>query len=481
MKKINTIAPEIIVALRQLNTQLMQIEKQIVAKAVMLDRILQKECNTHKDGIYDYELDLNISFYNDLFDDPLIELNEMLKKISHESYFFLADGQNHNECATMIEHPLFGESHCHLLHSLVKSELEWNEIMSMSTICWDIIPSYQYSQNLRISAKIEATETQYLPIIYDRKTYDFYLPSFIEKEVQKTKYPLDLKKFYRIAGDLSWLYRLCNKPIKPISDEELEQYHDQEYISRTRNDKETISTILNLKSVAAAPLPMINSYLIDPIRAMTNGTIQAALLALKTGWAINIGGGFHHAHKNRGGGFSFFNDYALATIELRKINPALKIYYIDLDAHLGDGVLEFGASTNNFYIFDVYNTFEPYLKTTKKSKDGRFTLVGIPPYTSDQGYLGVLERYLVPQIELVKPDFIFYNGGGDILLGDPLGKLSVTAEGLKQRDMMVFSEAKKRHIPIAMCLSGGYGAYNYKVVSDSLESIIELMQNSVMP
>ena len=481
MKKMDSIAPEIIGTLRQFNGQLMQIEEQIVSKAIILDKALQEECDTQKDGMCDYELDLDISFYNDVFDDPLLEHNEGLKNISYKSCFSFAHGDNHNDCATMIEHPLYGEFHCYLLHLLVTSYLEWNELKSISTIYWDIIPRYQYTQTLHICAKPEAIETKYLPIIYDKKTYDFYLPSFIEKEVKNTKYPLDLRKFDRIAGDLSWLYRLYNKPIKPISDKELERYHNCEYISRTRNDKETISTILNLKSVASAPLPMVNSYLIDPIRAITHGTIHAALLALKTGWAINIGGGFHHAHKNKGGGFSFFNDYALATIELRNINPSLKILYIDLDAHLGDGVLEFGTSTNNFYIFDVYNTFEPYLKTTKKSKDGRFTLVGIPPYTSDQRYLAVLERYLVPQVELVKPDFIFYNGGGDILLGDPLGKLSVTAEGLKQRDMMVFSEAKKRHIPIVMCLSGGYGPHNYKAVSDSLESIIELMQNSVMP
>lgn len=481
MKKMDSIPPEMIGTLRHFNVQLMQIEEQIVSKAIRIHGTLQKECESQKDGMYDYELDLDISFYNDLLDDPLLEHDERLKNISHKCCFQFADGDNHNDGATMTEHPLYREFHCYLLHLLVTSNLEWDEIRSISSIYWDIIPRYQYSQTLHICAKPEATESHYLPIIYDRKTYDFYLPSFIEKEVQKTKYPLDLRKFDRIAGDLSWKYRLYNKPIKPISDEELERYHDHEYISCTRNDKDTISTILNLKSVASAPLPMVNSYLIDPIRAMTNGTIEAVLLALKTGWAINIGGGFHHAHKNKGGGFSFFNDYALATIELRNINPSLNILYIDLDAHLGDGVLEFGTSTNNFSIFDVYNTFEPHLKTTKKSKDGRFTLVGIPPYTSDQGYLAVLERYLVPQIELVKPDFIFYNGGGDILVGDPLGKLSVTAEGLKQRDMMVFSEAKKRHIPIAMCLSGGYGPHNYKAVSDSLQSIIELMQNSVMP
>lgn len=64
------------------------------------------------------------------------------------------------------------------------------------------------------------------------------------------------------------------------------------------------------------------------------------------------------------------------------------------------------------------------------------------------------------------------------LKGDPLGKLAVSVEDLKQRDIMIFTEAKKRHIPIMMCLSGGYGVENYRAVGESLEAVIEIMVDS---
>lgn len=126
----------------------------------------------------------------------------------------------------------------------------------------------------------------------------------------------------------------------------------------------------------------------------------------------------------------------------------------------------------------MYNTFQAELRTTKKSKNGRFILIGIPLFTSDKEYLTLLKHSIAPLIDNIAPDFIFYNGGSDILKGDPLGKLAVSAEGLKQRDIMIFTEAKKRHIPIMMCLSGGYGVGNYRAVGESLEAVIKLMVDS---
>ena len=61
---------------------------------------------------------------------------------------------------------------------------------------------------------------------------------------------------------------------------------------------------------------------------------QAAKLALERGWAINIGGGFHHAHSQTGGGFCVYADITLAIKFLMASNPSVKkAMIIDLDAH----------------------------------------------------------------------------------------------------------------------------------------------------
>ncbi|MGZ9267414.1 MAG: hypothetical protein ACXW33_09935, partial [Sulfuricurvum sp.] len=135
----------------------------------------------------------------------------------------------------------------------------------------------------------------------------------------------------------------------------------------------------------------------------------------------------------------------------------------------------FAEKLENFYIFDMFNATgdlkENYVITTEP-----FTLIGLKPYIGDKIYLGLLREHLPSLIDSIQPDMIFYNGGSDILEGDLLGHLSITPMAMKERDLFVFGEAKKRSIPIMMCLGGGYQKENYQHIVDSLEAVIELME-----
>ncbi len=55
-----------------------------------------------------------------------------------------------------------------------------------------------------------------------------------------------------------------------------------------------------------------------------------------------------------------------------------------------------------------------------------------------------------------KPDLIIYNAGTDILVGDPLGKLDISGDGIKLRDEIVFKIAKDSKIPIVMLTRFAY-------------------------
>lgn len=63
-------------------------------------------------------------------------------------------------------------------------------------------------------------------------------------------------------------------------------------------------------------------------------------------------------------------------------------------------------------------------------------------------YLEVIEKTIPELIEKVKPNFIFYLSGVDILATDKLGKLSCTLNGCKRRDEIVFSNCEKYQIPV---------------------------------
>ena len=59
-------------------------------------------------------------------------------------------------------------------------------------------------------------------------------------------------------------------------------------------------------------------------------------------------------------------------------------------------------------------------------------------------------------IEEIQPDFIFYISGVDILQTDKLGRLGLTINGCKERDIIVFDHCKKHEIPVAVSMGGGY-------------------------
>lgn len=70
-------------------------------------------------------------------------------------------------------------------------------------------------------------------------------------------------------------------------------------------------------------------------RFQTGGTILAAQLAAQNkSWAINIGGGFHHASGKRGGsGFCVYADISIALNKLLHEGSIKRAMIVDLDAH----------------------------------------------------------------------------------------------------------------------------------------------------
>jgi acetoin utilization deacetylase AcuC-like enzyme len=86
--------------------------------------------------------------------------------------------------------------------------------------------------------------------------------------------------------------------------------------------------------------------------------------------------------------------------------------------------------------------------------------------TDGKTYLAILSDVLPKLFKDVKPDFVFYLSGVDILSTDKLGKLAVSLEDCKQRDRMVFQQAKSLDIPVVVALGGGYSP-DIKVIVDA--------------
>jgi acetoin utilization deacetylase AcuC-like enzyme len=74
----------------------------------------------------------------------------------------------------------------------------------------------------------------------------------------------------------------------------------------------------------------------------------------------------------------------------------------------------------------------------------------------DDEYLGALIPAVQSALDEFKPELLFYVGGADPFCEDQLGGLMLTKKGLKERDQRVFEEARRRGIPVATALAGGY-------------------------
>jgi acetoin utilization deacetylase AcuC-like enzyme len=82
--------------------------------------------------------------------------------------------------------------------------------------------------------------------------------------------------------------------------------------------------------------------------------------------------------------------------------------------------------------------------------------VDLPDGTGDDDYLAWLDNALSSGLRQFEPDLICYIAGADPYREDQLGGLSLTIEGLKRRDDLVFRVARARDIPVMVTYAGGY-------------------------
>jgi len=83
-----------------------------------------------------------------------------------------------------------------------------------------------------------------------------------------------------------------------------------------------------------------------------------------------------------------------------------------------------------------------------------------------------LKTTLPNVIDIFKPSIIIYNAGSDIYEEDPLGKLSVSENGIIARDEFVFETAASKNVPIAMVLSGGYTQKGTSIICNSIKNLL---------
>ena len=195
----------------------------------------------------------------------------------------------------------------------------------------------------------------------------------------------------------------------------------------------------------------LSDELIKRETIIMQGTLECSLYALQHGIALNVAGGTHHAYTNKGEGFCLLNDVAIAANYLLHTKKAKKILVVDLDVHQGNGTAEIFAKNDKVFTFSMHGEENYPLHKETSDLD-----IALPTYTKDEEYLSVLYNTLPKLIDEVKPDFIFYISGVDILAQDKLGKLSISMAACNARDRFVLETCHQKGIPITIAMGGGY-------------------------
>jgi len=229
---------------------------------------------------------------------------------------------------------------------------------------------------------------------------------------------------------------------------------------------------LRLTSRTAFSEVPLNRELIDSLFVCVGGTYAAGCSALAGGLCLHIGGGFHHASCDHAEGFCYLNDVAIAVRALLEEKRASRIAIIDCDLHQGNGTAKIFENDRNVFTFSIHQE-NNYPVKEKSDLD-----IGLDDGTGDEEYLNHLQKVLPDIIDGFRPDLGFYLAGADPYEGDQLGGLSLTIEGLKKRDDYVIRCFKKKGVPLAIVLAGGYAFDTNDTVEIHLNTCRKVRQYS---
>ncbi len=278
-------------------------------------------------------------------------------------------------------------------------------------------------------------------------------------------HPLTPRRFGTGISLLEELGAVPNLAPEPATDEELQTIHDPAYVAAVREFSEHPFGPPRFGVGPGDTPPFAGMH--EASAAVAGGSLRAveAILRGDVLHAFHPGGGLHHAMPARASGFCVYDDPALAVARARA--DGLRVLYVDLDVHHGDGVQAIHWSDPGVMTASIHETGAALFPGSGFADElgggaARGTKVNLPldPGTGERGWLGALEMTLPRLAERFRPEIVVSQHGADSHAFDPLAHLLVTttAMGAAARlvDTIAHTWAGGRWLATG---GGGYDAY----------------------
>jgi len=244
------------------------------------------------------------------------------------------------------------------------------------------------------------------------------------------------------------------------SEADLLLVHEKDWIDRLKNGTLSFADIRRLEVPYSRQ--MVRAFFLA-----AGGTILAAECALRDGIGFNIGGGFHHAFPGHGEGFCAIHDVAVAIRALQRRGRIRRALVVDCDVHHGNGTAAIFSGDPSVFTLSIHQYNNYPAEKPPSSID-----IHLPDGVGDEEYLTRLYAPCEVAVTGFRPEIMFYIAGADPYYQDQLGGLSLTLEGLKERDRMVIELALARGVAVVVTLAGGY--------AEKLEDTIRIHCNTAV-
>ena len=243
------------------------------------------------------------------------------------------------------------------------------------------------------------------------------------------------------------------------TDAEIERAHDPDYLSRVQSGE------LTPQEIRRIGFPW-SPEMVERSRRSAGATIEACRAALEDGFAANLAGGTHHAFRDCGQGFCVFNDSAVAARAMQAEGRVQQVVIIDCDVHQGNGTAAILAGDPTIFTFSIHGA-----KNFPFHKERSDLDIELDDGTDDATYLVALERGLSQALEQAQAELAIYLAGADPFVGDRLGRLALSKNGLAERDRLVFDYCQAAGLPVAITMAGGYAPHIEDIVDIHFQTI----------
>lgn len=332
-------------------------------------------------------------------------------------------------------------------------------------------------------------------------------PIFIGSDIYRTSthasgHPLAIPRVslcIDLCRALGWLPDSVYFESPRATPRELARYHAPQYIEavmRAEQDQRTTEAVRRRFNLGINGNPVYAEMFGRPATAC-GASLMGARLLKSPGVVYSPAGGTHHGQRDHASGFCTFNDPVLAILEM--LDGGLeRVFYLDLDAHFGDGVqLAFHDEARVFTLsvheggrWPMDRDAGPAVAAggVHDRAGGAARNLPVPRDFNDAELDYLVETAVRPLIEFFEPQALVIQCGADALFEDPLTKLglsngalwrAITAVKTLAPRLLVLGGGGYNPWAVARCWAGVWAALNGLPVPERLPPDAEAVLRAV--